>query len=67
VQAEGFQAFLKLGSSGGMAPSDVAEVVFRAVEEGRFYILTHPDYLSSVRARVENIIEGRDPSAIEQG
>ena len=66
AQAAGFLEFLKLGSQGGMAPSDVAEMVFKAVEEQRFYIITHPHYLDSVRARVDNILEGRDPSPINQ-
>jgi NAD(P)-dependent dehydrogenase (short-subunit alcohol dehydrogenase family) len=66
-QAPGFAAFLKLGSSGGMAPADVASMVFDAVREQRFYVITHPDYLDSVRDRVERIIDGRDPGAIDQG
>jgi NAD(P)-dependent dehydrogenase (short-subunit alcohol dehydrogenase family) len=66
-QAPGFAAFLKLGSSGGMAPADVASMVFDAVREQRFYVITHPHYLDSVRDRVDRIIDGRDPGAIAQG
>ena len=66
-QASGFATFLKLGSSGGMAPADVASIVFDAVQEQRFYVITHPHYLDSVRDRVDRIIDGRGPGAIAQG
>ena len=42
-------------------------MVFDAVREQRFYIITHPHFLDSVRARVDNIVKGREPSAIDQG
>jgi len=35
----------------GMPPSEVAEIVQQSIEEGRFYILTHPD---AIKARVEH-------------
>ena len=46
----------------GMSPADVAEKVFNAVRNERFYILTHPEMKGGIRARMENILEERNPS-----
>jgi hypothetical protein len=45
----------------GMPPREVAEHVFSAIREDRFYILPHPDWLPRVRQRMEAILEGRAP------
>jgi NAD(P)-dependent dehydrogenase (short-subunit alcohol dehydrogenase family) len=47
----------------GMPPAEVAGHVFRAIEEERFYVLTHPDFAARVRERCEDILEGRTPQA----
>jgi len=45
-----------------MAPATVAERVFEAIGERRFWIVTHPEqYASSIRARAEGIIAGANP------
>jgi short-subunit dehydrogenase len=46
----------------GRTPYQVADSVFRAIREERFYILTHPEYKNSIRARMEDIIEERNPT-----
>ncbi len=46
----------------GMPPNQVAEHVFDAITEERLYILTHPDSKDRVRARMEAILEERNPS-----
>jgi NAD(P)-dependent dehydrogenase (short-subunit alcohol dehydrogenase family) len=46
----------------GMAPALVAEHVFQAVKEGRFYVLTHPEMATAVEQRVQDILQGRPPS-----
>lgn len=45
----------------GMPPSDVAGMVFDAVREGRFYILTHEDWKTHVLKRMGDIVHGRNP------
>jgi NAD(P)-dependent dehydrogenase (short-subunit alcohol dehydrogenase family) len=45
----------------GMPPRDVAAHVQRAIEEERFYVLTHPDFVARVRARTDDIVQGRTP------
>ena len=45
-----------------MAPAAVADIVFEAIGERRFWIVTHPDqYASAIRARAEGIITGANP------
>jgi NAD(P)-dependent dehydrogenase (short-subunit alcohol dehydrogenase family) len=45
----------------GMSPDELASHVFRALREERFYILTHPEEIPSIRERMENILNGRNP------
>ena len=47
----------------GMPPDEVAEHVFDAITEERLYILTHPDAKDRVRARMDAILEERNPSS----
>ena len=41
---------------------EAADVVFQAMREERFYILTHPQYNTTVRARLDDILERRNPT-----
>ena len=45
----------------GMAPSAVADAVFGAVRDNRFWILTHPDMAAMVERRFRNALQGRNP------
>ena len=54
------------GATKGLAaiarsPEDIADQVLEAIRADRFWILTHDNALERVRARMEAIIEGRDP------
>jgi NAD(P)-dependent dehydrogenase (short-subunit alcohol dehydrogenase family) len=49
----------------GMQPPDVAERVFEAVRDERFYILTHPELNERVRQRMEAILSGENPPPSE--
>ena len=51
----------KAVSSGKVSADQVAQAVVAAVKEGRFYILTHPRIKGAIRARMEDILEGRAP------
>jgi NAD(P)-dependent dehydrogenase (short-subunit alcohol dehydrogenase family) len=46
----------------GMPPAQVAECVFNAMREDRFYILTHPESQNAVRLRMEDILQERNPT-----
>jgi NAD(P)-dependent dehydrogenase (short-subunit alcohol dehydrogenase family) len=54
------QAF-RAALAAGLAPEKVAEAVLEAVREERFYILTHEETRARLRARLEDIIDGRNP------
>ena len=45
----------------GMPPAQVADAVFKALREDKFYILTHPDWKERVRIRMEDILQERNP------
>lgn len=44
----------------GMDPDEVGRIVLGAIQEDRFYILTHA-WHEMIRNRMENILEGRNP------
>lgn len=46
----------------GLPPEQVAGAVVDAIREDRFYILTHEDTKARVRAKMEDILEGRNPT-----
>ena len=47
---------------GKLSADDVAELTFDAIRERRFYIVTHPSILESVRLRHEDIEQMRAPT-----
>jgi NAD(P)-dependent dehydrogenase (short-subunit alcohol dehydrogenase family) len=47
----------------GIPPAQVADHVVAAIRADTFYILTHPVTKEHVRARMERILEGRNPRA----
>ncbi len=49
----------------GMPPPDVADRVFEAIRDERFYILTHPDFNDRIRQRMEAILSGDNPPPSE--
>ena len=50
----------------GIPPSQVADTVFDAIREERFYILTHPTTKFGVQLRMSDILEDRGPTDIMQ-
>lgn len=46
----------------GLPPVEVAEQVFNAIRDEKFYIFSHPQDLALVRARMEAIFEQRNPT-----
>ena len=45
----------------GIPLDSIGMSVFNALEEGDFYILTHPEMLIPAAARIDNLINGRNP------
>ncbi|MCF3948726.1 SDR family oxidoreductase [Acidiphilium sp. AL] len=52
----------KAVTSGRMSAADVAAKTFAAIEENRFYCLTHPRILGAVELRLQDILAQRNPS-----
>jgi NAD(P)-dependent dehydrogenase (short-subunit alcohol dehydrogenase family) len=53
---------VRQGIEAGMSPAQVAETVFEALREERFYILTHPEYKEAIGLRMEDILQERPPT-----
>ena len=52
----------KAVSSGRVTAAQVAQFVFDAVGENRFYVFSHPKALATVQQRMEDILQLRNPS-----
>lgn len=46
-------------------PTQIADAVFQAIREERFYILTHPEGKDWIRTRSEDILQERNPTPFE--
>ena len=57
---EAFRQFIDQG----MPPAQVAEKVFAAIQDEKFYILPHPELLEPVRSRMEDILAQRNPTLV---
>jgi len=58
VMEQAFRALLATGLPAG----EVAEHVVMAIREERFYVVTHEETKGRVRARMEDILEARNPT-----
>lgn len=54
-------SFEKAVASGKLSPGDIAQAVVAAVKGSRFYILPHARVKTAIRARLEDILEEREP------
>ena len=52
----------KAVTSGKLSAADVAQKVYEAVRDQRFYILTHPRIKPSIQWRMEDILQERNPT-----
>jgi NAD(P)-dependent dehydrogenase (short-subunit alcohol dehydrogenase family) len=51
----------KAVSSGKVTAVDVAEITFKAIADGQFYIYSHPGALAGVQERMEHIVAATNP------
>lgn len=58
AEVEAIRPFIASGKS----PEAIADAVFEAIRDERFYILPHPEVAPLVRRRMEGILNGFDPS-----
>jgi NAD(P)-dependent dehydrogenase (short-subunit alcohol dehydrogenase family) len=61
---QSFAALMFAGIAAGMPPAEVAEKVFAAIQNEQFYIFPHPEFLAAARARMEAILEQRNPMSV---
>ena len=47
---------------GRLSAADIARFVFDAVDADRFYVFSHPHALASVQTRLEDVVQGRNPT-----
>ncbi len=52
------------GCKTGMDPKQVADIVFNAIREGKFYIITHPEWMGTAQVRMEEILQERNPTSM---
>jgi NAD(P)-dependent dehydrogenase (short-subunit alcohol dehydrogenase family) len=60
-----FEEMAAAAIAAGLPPSEAAARVVDAVKHERFYVLTHPEFAPRVRERMEDILEGRNPTAAQ--
>ncbi|OFA06845.1 SDR family oxidoreductase [Duganella sp. HH101] len=51
----------KAVSSGKVSAQDVAEITFKAIADGDFYIYSHPGALAGVQERMQHVVAGTNP------
>jgi len=59
--AANLESFIGALIADGLQPDDVAEQVFDAVANDRFYVLTHPEWSGMVRRNTERMLAGDNP------
>ena len=52
----------KAVTSGKVTAPEVAQMVFDAMAANRFYVFSHPQSLSAVQTRMEDVLQIRNPS-----
>jgi len=60
--AEAFQGTVRQLLATGLTTEAVADHVFNAIRDEKFYILTHPEMKEAIRTRMEGILEERNPA-----
>jgi NAD(P)-dependent dehydrogenase (short-subunit alcohol dehydrogenase family) len=63
-ESEALLQFLRQAVEAGMPPQQVANIVFQAIRDETFYILTHPEWKEAIRVRMEDILQDRNPTYI---
>jgi NAD(P)-dependent dehydrogenase (short-subunit alcohol dehydrogenase family) len=62
AQTEALRETVRQLLATGLTSEQVADRVFEAIRDERFYILTHPDMKPAIQTRVEDIMAERNPT-----
>jgi len=60
-QEQAFRDFMNAFVGAGISPLQVADQVFKAIKEERFYILTHPEFTPAMQLRMDSLLSGDNP------
>ena len=60
-EAQTRRDFINAAIAAGISPVQMADQVFEAIKEERFYILSDPEFTPAVQLRVDNLLRGRNP------
>lgn len=63
-QSKTFRDMVRQALKDGLGPREVADLVLQAMIDEQFYILPHAHWNNMIRARMEDILEQRDPSIV---
>jgi short-subunit dehydrogenase len=61
-QKEAVRQFMQQALRNGMPPQRVADLVFEAIREERFYILPTSEWKGAIQTRMEDILQERNPT-----
>jgi NAD(P)-dependent dehydrogenase (short-subunit alcohol dehydrogenase family) len=61
LEMEAGRAMFRKLTETAMPPERVAEIVFEAIENERFYIFTHPDWNEMIQMRMESLLKMQNP------
>jgi NAD(P)-dependent dehydrogenase (short-subunit alcohol dehydrogenase family) len=61
-EEQALERFFYEMNQSGMTPEQFAEQVFKAIQQDKFYILTHPEVNALIQRRMEDILQGRNPT-----
>lgn len=53
--------FLKAAMEAAMPPRQVADIVFDAIKNEKFYILTHPEWMEVIQMRTDSLLRMENP------
>jgi NAD(P)-dependent dehydrogenase (short-subunit alcohol dehydrogenase family) len=59
---EALEQAMRKGMKSAISPREVADGVFNAIKEQKFYIFPHPELKELVRIRMEDILQERNPT-----
>lgn len=63
--AEEMKAMGRAALAAGKSPGEIAEIVFRSIEENNLYILPHPAWDDFLKRRFDAILARKGPAAID--
>jgi NAD(P)-dependent dehydrogenase (short-subunit alcohol dehydrogenase family) len=63
-KVKAFFARMNANNETGMTPETIGRFVFQALDEGRFYLLPHPEAMGRVKHRIDLLMSGGRPQMV---